>query len=78
MNRRRLRALAILGIALICQLCGAQEIIVAAASDLQSAMLDVAIAQAPLGVTRFRVTSTHAGVFHYIRGLHDTLGIATP
>ena len=33
------------------------------------------VAQAPLGVTRFRVTFTHAGVFHDICGLHDTLGM---
>ena len=33
------------------------------------------VAQAPLGVTRFRVTFTHAGVFHYICGLHDVLGM---
>ena len=42
MNRRGLPALAILGIALICQVCAAQEITVAAAADLQSAMQDVA------------------------------------
>jgi molybdate transport system substrate-binding protein len=42
MNRRRLNVLAILGITLICQLCAAQEITVAAAADLQSAMQDVA------------------------------------
>jgi molybdate transport system substrate-binding protein len=42
MNRRRLPVLAILGITLICQLCAAQEITVAAAADLQSAMQDVA------------------------------------
>jgi len=42
MNRRRLPVLAILGIALICQLCAAQEITVATAADLQSAMQDVA------------------------------------
>jgi plastocyanin len=33
------------------------------------------VAQAPLGVTRFRVTFTQAGVFHYICGLHDILGM---
>src|ERR1700719_2321985 len=33
------------------------------------------VAQAPLGVTRFRVTFTNAGVFHYICGLHDVLGM---
>jgi molybdate transport system substrate-binding protein len=42
MNRRGLPVLAILGITLICQLCTAQEIIVATAADLQSAMQDVA------------------------------------
>jgi molybdate transport system substrate-binding protein len=42
MNRRRLPALAILGIAFISQLCVAQEITVAAAADLQSAMQEVA------------------------------------
>jgi molybdate transport system substrate-binding protein len=42
MNRRRLPLLAVLGIAFICQLCAAQEITVAAAADLQSAMQDVA------------------------------------
>jgi plastocyanin len=26
-------------------------------------------------VTRFRVTFTQAGVFHYICGLHDQLGM---
>jgi len=33
------------------------------------------VAQASLGVTRFRVTFTQAGVFHYICGLHDQLGM---
>jgi len=33
------------------------------------------LAQAPLGVTRFRVTFTHAGVFLYICALHDGLGM---
>jgi molybdate transport system substrate-binding protein len=42
MNRRGLPVLAILGITLICQLCTAQEITVATAADLQSAMQDVA------------------------------------
>jgi molybdate transport system substrate-binding protein len=41
MNRRGLPVLAILGITLICQLCTAQEITVATAADLQSAMQDV-------------------------------------
>jgi molybdate transport system substrate-binding protein len=42
MDRRKRTALAILGITLICQLCAAQEITVAAAADLRSAMQDVA------------------------------------
>jgi molybdate transport system substrate-binding protein len=42
MNRRRLSVLAILGISFLSQLCTAQEITVAAAADLQSAMQDVA------------------------------------
>lgn len=42
MNGRRIPALAVLGVALICQLCAAQEITVAAAADLQSAMQGVA------------------------------------
>ena len=33
------------------------------------------LAQAPLGVTRFRVTFPHAGVFPYICALHDDLGM---
>ena len=40
--RRRLPLLAVLGIAFLCQLSAAQEITVAAAADLQSAMQDVA------------------------------------
>jgi molybdate transport system substrate-binding protein len=42
MNRRKIPVLAILGITFISQLCSAQEITVAAAADLQSAMQDVA------------------------------------
>jgi molybdate transport system substrate-binding protein len=42
MNLRRTTVIAILGIAFICQACVAQEITIAAASDLQSAMQDVA------------------------------------
>jgi hypothetical protein len=38
MTRRRLPVLAILGITLICHVCAAQEITVAAAADLQAAM----------------------------------------
>jgi plastocyanin len=33
------------------------------------------LAQAPLGVTRFRVTFTAPGVYHYICALHDNLGM---
>jgi plastocyanin len=32
-------------------------------------------ATTPVGTTRFRVTFTHAGVFHYICALHDGLGM---
>jgi plastocyanin len=35
----------------------------------------IGVAQAPLGVTRFRVTFTHAGVYPYICALHDVLGM---
>jgi plastocyanin len=35
----------------------------------------IGLAQSPLGVTRFRVTFTHAGTFPYICALHDTLGM---
>ncbi len=35
----------------------------------------VGLAQSPLGVTRFRVTFTHPGVFPYICALHDDLGM---
>lgn len=35
----------------------------------------IGLAQAPLGVTRFRVTFTHPGVFNYICALHDELGM---
>ena len=35
----------------------------------------IGLAQAPLGVTRFRVTFTHAGVYDYICALHDDLGM---
>ncbi len=33
------------------------------------------LAQAPLGVTHFRVTFTHAGTYPYICALHDNLGM---
>jgi plastocyanin len=35
----------------------------------------VGLPQSPLGVTRFRVTFTHPGVFPYICVLHDNLGM---
>lgn len=35
----------------------------------------IGLAQAPLGVTRFRVTFTQPGIFHYICALHDELGM---
>jgi plastocyanin len=35
----------------------------------------VKLPQSPLGVTRFRVTFTHPGVFPYICALHDNLGM---
>lgn len=35
----------------------------------------VGLAQSPLIVTRFRVTFTSPGTFHYICGLHDDLGM---
>jgi plastocyanin len=31
--------------------------------------------QAPLGVTRFRVTFAQPGVYHYVCALHDDLGM---
>ena len=33
------------------------------------------LAQAPLGITRFRVTFTKAGTYPYICALHDQLGM---
>jgi plastocyanin len=35
----------------------------------------IGLAQAPLGVTRFRVTFIHPGIFNYICALHDELGM---
>ena len=35
----------------------------------------IGLPQSPLGVTRFRVTFTHAGVYPYICVLHDDLGM---
>lgn len=35
----------------------------------------IGLAQAAPGVTRFRVTFTNAGTFHYICALHDQLGM---
>jgi hypothetical protein len=33
------------------------------------------LAQAPLGLTRFRVTFNSPGTYNYICGLHDELGM---
>jgi len=35
----------------------------------------VGLAQAPPGITKFRVTFTTSGIFHYICALHDDLGM---
>jgi plastocyanin len=35
----------------------------------------IGLPQAPLGVTRFRITFTHAGTYDYICALHDGLGM---
>jgi plastocyanin len=35
----------------------------------------IGLLQAPLGVTRFRITFTHAGTYPYICALHDQLGM---
>ena len=42
---------------------------------MAEAQENIGLAQAPLGVTRFRVTFTHAGVFPYQCALHDNLGM---
>jgi plastocyanin len=35
----------------------------------------IGLTQAPLSVTRFRITFTHPGIFNYICALHDELGM---
>jgi plastocyanin len=35
----------------------------------------VGLPQSPVGVTRFRVTFSHAGIYPYICALHDNLGM---
>jgi plastocyanin len=35
----------------------------------------IGLAQAPVGVTRFRITFTKAGAYPYICALHDDLGM---
>jgi plastocyanin len=61
---------------------GARHAIITSTSDsvhsgfIQAAPQDrIGLAQAPLGVTRFRVTFTKPGVYHYICALHDGLGM---
>lgn len=61
---------------------GARHAVVAAVGDSAHSGFIVAapqerigLAQAPLGVTRFRVTFPHAGVYPYICALHDDLGM---
>jgi plastocyanin len=61
---------------------GARHAIISSPSDAvhsgfitQAPQDRTGLAQAPLGVTRFRVTFTQPGVYHYICALHDTLGM---
>ena len=61
---------------------GARHAIISSTSDVvHSGFITEApqdrtgLAQAPLGVTRFRVTFTQPGVYHYICALHDNLGM---
>ena len=61
---------------------GARHAIIASTSDSTHSGFIIAapqerlgLPQAPLGVTRFRVTFPHAGEFHYICALHDDLGM---
>jgi plastocyanin len=61
---------------------GARHAIISSTSDaVHSGFITEApqdrtnLAQAPLGVTRFRVTFTAPGVYHYICALHDNLGM---
>jgi plastocyanin len=61
---------------------GARQAVIASTSDsANSGLLVLApqdrmgLPQAPLGVTRFRVTFTAPGTFNYICSLHDNLGM---
>ena len=61
---------------------GARHAVIASNSDnvhsgfIQAAPQDrIGLPQSPLGVTRFRVTFTKPGVYHYICALHDELGM---
>lgn len=61
---------------------GARHAIISSTSDaVHSGFITEApqdrtgLAQAPLGVTRFRVTFTAPGVYHYVCALHDNLGM---
>lgn len=61
---------------------GARHAIISSTSDaVHSGFITEApqdrtgLAQAPLGVTRFRVTFTQPGIYHYVCALHDTLGM---
>jgi len=61
---------------------GARHGIINSAADsvhsgfIQAAPQDrIGLPQSPVGVTRFRVTFTKAGLYHYICALHDGLGM---
>lgn len=61
---------------------GARHAIISSTSDaVHSGFITEApqdrtgLAQAPLGVTRFRVTFTEPGIYHYVCALHDDLGM---
>jgi plastocyanin len=61
---------------------GARHAVINSTSDVvhsgfitQSPQDRIGLAQAPLSATRFRVTFTQPGVYHYICVLHDELGM---
>ena len=61
---------------------GARHVVLNSTSDsahsgfIQAAPQDrIGLPQSPLGVTRFRVTFTKRGTYHYICALHDELGM---
>jgi len=61
---------------------GARHAIISSPSDAvhsgfitQAPQDRTGLPQAPLGVTRFRVTFIHPGVYHYVCALHDDLGM---